>query len=419
MPWKVFEEEGKFCVYKLNADDSKGDLVKCHDTEEEAAAHARALYANVEDAGKSLKHGAGGGSSGFIGGRGAWRKGLAGILARDSKTALYGFLRRTHMWASNMGFSLPTVEATGRAKSEDEEEEIKALPDSNWKEGKPSPMSEDDVRDAFWLVCAVLKVKHEVDNLPGPIPAWAMSAARAASKSLMSSEEFGGMRVKILAANKVIERNEQSEETTKRAKSFEDYQDYGMQVLGMPFGGPIEGRDAEGEAFTKNTDPWLEIGETIPVTYYHGFGPDSPDEVQDPPIRIGRAKFSGVDERGFWFETRLDPDEPLTKRLLVEGAEVKASSGAISHLTRTKPGGLIATWPVRELALFDVNEWRKPANDFAVIEWKKAPETEREDAPKAGKAKGESKQGEDGVVSKKSIQKRALQLLAKQLYEVQ
>ena len=45
MPWKSF---GK-CVHKLNADGSKGELIKCHETEGEADRHIRALYANVED----------------------------------------------------------------------------------------------------------------------------------------------------------------------------------------------------------------------------------------------------------------------------------------------------------------------------------------------------------------------------------
>ena len=50
--------------------------------------------------------------------------------------------------------------------------------------------------------------------------------------------------------------------------------------------------------------------------------------------------------------------------------ELRASSGAINHLVRKDAGGLISVWPVGELALFDINEWRLPANDFAVIEAK-------------------------------------------------
>lgn len=47
MPWKVFEEEGKYCVHKMNDDGSMGENVDCHDSEEEAKKHMKALYANM------------------------------------------------------------------------------------------------------------------------------------------------------------------------------------------------------------------------------------------------------------------------------------------------------------------------------------------------------------------------------------
>jgi HK97 family phage major capsid protein len=46
MPWKVFSEEGQFCIHKLNADDTPGEKVACHPTQAEADAQLRALYAN-------------------------------------------------------------------------------------------------------------------------------------------------------------------------------------------------------------------------------------------------------------------------------------------------------------------------------------------------------------------------------------
>jgi hypothetical protein len=52
MPYKVFKSGGMWCVHKLNPDGSKGKPVKggCHPSKTAAARHARALYANVEDA---------------------------------------------------------------------------------------------------------------------------------------------------------------------------------------------------------------------------------------------------------------------------------------------------------------------------------------------------------------------------------
>lgn len=48
MPYKVYQDGEKFCVHKMNADNSKGAVIDggCHGTKEEAAAQARAIYAN-------------------------------------------------------------------------------------------------------------------------------------------------------------------------------------------------------------------------------------------------------------------------------------------------------------------------------------------------------------------------------------
>jgi hypothetical protein len=49
MPWKTFREGDRWCVHKLNADDSKGERVKCFDSESAANDQVRALYANVNE----------------------------------------------------------------------------------------------------------------------------------------------------------------------------------------------------------------------------------------------------------------------------------------------------------------------------------------------------------------------------------
>ena len=46
MPWKIFEREDKHCVYKVDSDDEPTELVHCHDTNDEAVAQMRALYAS-------------------------------------------------------------------------------------------------------------------------------------------------------------------------------------------------------------------------------------------------------------------------------------------------------------------------------------------------------------------------------------
>lgn len=51
MPWKVWHENGKYCVHKETADKKKGELVPggCHDTAEQARKHQAALYVNVQE----------------------------------------------------------------------------------------------------------------------------------------------------------------------------------------------------------------------------------------------------------------------------------------------------------------------------------------------------------------------------------
>lgn len=157
-------------------------------------------------------------------------------------------------------------------------------------------------------------------------------------------------------------------EPAQTVKRYEELPGNEYLVLGMPFGGPFKGRDSDGQTFTENTDAWLSPGKEIPVTYYHGFGPDRPDEWQETPAVIGVAKFDHTDAKGFWFNVKLDDTETLTSRIMsVKSEQVRASSGAIGHLVRMNEDGEILTWPLGELALFDTNEWRKPANDYAVF----------------------------------------------------
>lgn len=50
MPYMIQKKGSKFCLHKQNEDKTPGEEITCHDTEEEAKAHMRALYANVTKA---------------------------------------------------------------------------------------------------------------------------------------------------------------------------------------------------------------------------------------------------------------------------------------------------------------------------------------------------------------------------------
>ncbi len=49
MPWKIYRDGERWCVHKLNADDTKGERVACHDSEEAAMQQMAALHANVKE----------------------------------------------------------------------------------------------------------------------------------------------------------------------------------------------------------------------------------------------------------------------------------------------------------------------------------------------------------------------------------
>lgn len=154
----------------------------------------------------------------------------------------------------------------------------------------------------------------------------------------------------------------------KRMRMPGEYTGKKYSVLGVPFGGIFEGRDADGETFSPKTDLWLQDGKSIPVTYYHGFGADEPYTIQDIPIIIGVATFQKMDDEGYWFDVTLDQNEPLADRIAATPPEkIRASSGAIGHLVRKSRQGVINIWPIGELAIFDTNDWRQPANELAVV----------------------------------------------------
>lgn len=179
-----------------------------------------------------------------------------------------------------------------------------------------------------------------------------------------------------------------------------------IRIMGLPFGGHVMGRDSVGEAFYDGTEVWLNEGDTVPLTYYHGFGPDDPWDWQETPAVIGLATYRGIGSmttpegegvEGHMFDAVLDPDEELGLRVqmaIKAGRDVRASSGAVGHLVRYGTAGLIDVWPVGELAVFDTNEWRLPANLFAVVEKKttveegEEPEQAEPEARAAARVKG-------------------------------
>lgn len=174
-----------------------------------------------------------------------------------------------------------------------------------------------------------------------------------------------------------------------------------VEVLGVPFGGHKDGRDEHGEYFSPRTDLMMDIGETRPVTYYHGLTPRGSTALK--PDRIGIAKYIRQDEQGHWFDVILDQTKTLAERVweAVKSGIAKASSSVIYGMKRAAKNGEILVWGFGELALFDTSKNRQPANQLAVVNMKALFENAGIEYPESFTKSGELDEAgekEDGVI---------------------
>ena len=122
-----------------------------------------------------------------------------------------------------------------------------------------------------------------------------------------------------------------------------------IEGIGMPFGGPFNGRDLDGETFNEKTDFAFDWFAERPLLYQHGLDDGTGLTV------VGRVKSwelrSGV---GVWVQAQLDKSHEYFDAIkeLIKKGKLFFSSGAMRHLieTNTKTGE-IKTWPWVELSL--------------------------------------------------------------------
>ena len=133
-----------------------------------------------------------------------------------------------------------------------------------------------------------------------------------------------------------------------------------IEGLAIPFGGPIAGKDFDGESFSSETDlclPWF--GETgRPILYGHGLNPATKTEV------VGRQVSLEPRTDGQWVQAELDKRSRYRAKIdqLVAAGALSFSSGAMPHLVQTTKDGNITRWPWVELSLTPT-----PANPFAAV----------------------------------------------------
>ena len=133
-----------------------------------------------------------------------------------------------------------------------------------------------------------------------------------------------------------------------------------IEGLAIPFGGPIAGKDFDGEFFDAKSDlclPWF--GDTgRPMLYWHGLNAQTKAEV------VGRQVSLELRDEGWWVQQELDKHSHYRAALdkLVAKGALSFSSGAMPHLVQTGKDGHIDRWPWVETSLTPT-----PSNALAAV----------------------------------------------------
>jgi hypothetical protein len=142
-----------------------------------------------------------------------------------------------------------------------------------------------------------------------------------------------------------------------------------LDVLAVPYGGPVGGKDAHGEYFSPSTKFYEDHARTVPVLYYHGYDPATNQPAGEPEF-IGTATWQKRDDKGGWMRATLNRASASAGKVweAAKRQAAVASTGAIAHLKRVQRDGHITHWPIAELSIWDGDNpyGRKQANTYAV-----------------------------------------------------
>lgn len=140
-----------------------------------------------------------------------------------------------------------------------------------------------------------------------------------------------------------------------------------LDVLGVPFGGPYDGKDRDRQYFDGRTNIYQEHYKTIPAVYGHGMNPEGKRGAK--PEIIGTAEYSHKDGQGHWYKVVLNKASKLAQRIWEAAKKglARASSGSLSGMVRFDADGHISDWPVAEMTLVDLETSKLiPANPYAI-----------------------------------------------------
>lgn len=135
------------------------------------------------------------------------------------------------------------------------------------------------------------------------------------------------------------------------------------RVLALPFGGPIKGKDMDGEYFSKRTDPKPEWFTERPVLFHHGLDRTISDSM------IGRQGPIATGAEGWWADLWIDKQNKYFAQIehLISSGRMYGSSGSMPHLVKKAADGELLIWPHIEQTLSPL-----PRNPYSVVRATKA-----------------------------------------------
>lgn len=142
---------------------------------------------------------------------------------------------------------------------------------------------------------------------------------------------------------------------------------FGIELLGLPFGGQIHGRDSQQQFYSKKTDFQMSPGDQIPAVYFHGYNSDRKGYHPSPEF-YGKATLTRFDERGGWFDVSIDEDKRHATDLYkaaVKGT-LRGSAGRAGRLERQLANGELTLYVPGEMSLIDQNYNRQAVNNLAI-----------------------------------------------------
>jgi hypothetical protein len=132
------------------------------------------------------------------------------------------------------------------------------------------------------------------------------------------------------------------------------------RVLAIPFGGPFEGKDLDGEYFSARTDIKADWFDRRPLVWHHNLD----GTMKADPV-MGTADDTEKADEGWWSTIWLDRSHQYWAQVdqLLRSGKVYGSSGSLPSFVKTdRKTGEILVWPYIEQTLTPT-----PANPYSRI----------------------------------------------------